>query len=372
MSSPLQALAREGVSIWLDDLSRHRIESGDLAGLVAAGVTGVTTNPTIFEAALRDSVQYDAQLRALAQDGLSAAECARILTCADVQAACEILLPIHEASGGRDGYVSIEVDPAAAHDTERTVREGMLLSVLVDQPNVMIKVPATAAGLPAITALLGRGVNVNVTLIFSPGRYRDVLEAYLAGLELARENGHALDRIDSVASFFVSRVDAEVDPRLDALGGEAALALRGQAAVANAVLAYQVYADGLHGERWAALTAHGARPQRLLWASTGVKDPAYADTKYVIDLVGPDTVNTVPSATLDAVRDHGQPRGDQLSGRYEHAHNIFDGLAALGIDMNDISAKLEREGVAKFQQSWQNLLDGVQAALSELRPAVRS
>ncbi|MEU1208771.1 transaldolase [Nocardia sp. NPDC005825] len=371
MSDPLQLLAREGVSLWLDDLSRGRIESGGLAEWVDRGITGVTTNPAIFEAALRGSEQYGTQLREFAQLGMGTADAARILTSWDVRAACDVLRPVHTATDGLDGYVSLEVDPAWAHDTERTVSEAILLSWLVDRPNLMIKVPATPAGLPAITAILGRGISVNVTLIFSLGRYRDVLDAFQAGLELARENGHDITGIASVASFFISRVDSEVDGRLDALGSDAAMAVRGRAAIANAVLAYEAFEQTLRGERWAALATAGARPQRPLWASTGVKDPAYDDTRYVVDLVAPGTVNTVPEPTLAAVIDHGKVAGDQVTGRYDDAHRVFGELDALGIDMNDISAKLEREGIAKFQQAWRELIAGVESALADRGAAVR-
>lgn len=367
MSNPLKLLADEGVSVWLDDLSRYRLTSGELECLVNDGVVGVTTNPTIFQAALHDSEQYDKELRDLASLGVAAADAARIMTCGDVRAACDVLRPVYEATSGRDGLVSIEVDPGWAHNTQRSVAEAVLLWWLVDRPNVMIKIPATPAGLPAITACLARGLSVNATLIFSLHRYREVLEAFLTGMEQALRNGHDLTQIASVASFFVSRVDTEVDGRLDALDKDRARALRGRAAIANATLAYETFEHTLRSKRWLALAAAGARPQRPLWASTGVKNPAYEDTRYVIELVAPGTVNTVPEATLGAIVDHGQVRGDQVTTRYEEAHQVFEQLAALGIDMKDVAAQLEHDGVSKFQQSWRELIVDIGSTLAAHR-----
>ncbi|MFE2995744.1 transaldolase [Nocardia sp. NPDC059246] len=367
MSNTLKLLADEGVSIWLDDLSRQRLTSGDLARLISEGVVGVTTNPTIFHDALHDSEHYDADLRNLARLGVSPADVARILACGDVRAACDVLRPVYEASDGRDGLVSIEVDPGWAHDIHRTVAEADLLWWLVARPNVMIKIPSTPAGLSAVTACLAKGISVNVTLIFSLDRYGEVLNAFLDGMDLALQNGHDLTKIACVASFFVSRVDTEVDKRLDALGTDQAKALRGRAAIANAILAYQAFEHTLQGERWGALAAAGARPQRPLWASTGVKDPAYEDTRYVIELVAPNTVNTVPEPTLAAVVDHGQVRGNQVTDRYDEARRVFEQLATLGIDMNEVGAVLEREGVSKFQQSWRTLTLTIATALAAHR-----
>ncbi|MFE3002627.1 transaldolase [Nocardia sp. NPDC059246] len=367
MVGRLKQLAEQGVSIWLDDLSRHRLTSGDLEGLVQAGVTGVTTNPAIFRNALRDSVQYEAQLQKLAHLGIAAADAARILTCSDVRAACDALAPVHEASQGRDGLVSIEVDPAWAHDAHRTIAEAELLWWLVDRPNVMIKIPATTDGLPAVRACLAQGMNVNVTLIFSLERYRQVIENFFAGLEDARRGGQDLSRISSVASFFVSRVDTAVDRLIDAADTERLQPLRGQAAIANAVLAYEAHEQSLQTERWAELAAVGAQPQRPLWASTGVKDPAYEDTRYVVDLVAPGTVNTVPEPTLSAVIDHGEVRGDRIRGRYEKARSVFDGLAAEGIDFEKVTTQLEHEGVTQFQKSWRALIEDLTTVLAGYR-----
>ncbi|MGW6335723.1 transaldolase [Nocardia rhamnosiphila] len=368
MSSTLQLLADEGVSIWLDDLNRTRLNSGDLARQARDGeVVGVTTNPSIFHNALRDAELYDVDLREFAQIGLPATEVVRMLTCRDVRAACDVLYSVYESDSAGDGRVSIEVDPGWANDTERTVAEARLLWWLVDRPNAMIKIPATSAGLPAITTCLAEGISVNVTLIFSLERYHAVLAAFLDGMEQARDNGHDLSGIASVASFFVSRVDTEVDRRLDALGTEEAHALRGRAAIANATLAYQAYERTLHDPRWARLAEAGAHPQRPLWASTGVKDPAYDDTRYVVDLVAPGTVNTVPAATLAAVADHGVVRGDRVTGNYAQARAVIDELDAVGIDMSDVVGKLERAGVAQFRESWRSLITEVATVLADHR-----
>ncbi|WP_280421845.1 transaldolase [Nocardia carnea] len=369
MSSPLKQLSEEGVSIWLDDLSRHRLISGDLEDRIRAGeVVGVTTNPAIFHKALRDVSSYELQLRELAQLGIARADVLRILTCHDVRDACDLLRPVYESTDAQDGRVSIEVDPAWAHDTQRTVAEARLLWWLVDRPNAMIKIPATPAGLRAFTACLAEGISVNVTLIFSRERYREVIDAHLDGMEMAHANGHDLSKIASVASFFVSRVDTEVDRRLDAIDSGAARALRGHAAIANARLAYETFEQTLRDSRWAKLTQLGAQPQRPLWASTGVKDPTYDDTRYVIDLVAPATVNTVPEATLAAVADHGQVRGDRITGRYAEARDVIDELAGLGIDIEEVAGQLEREGILAFQEAWRELTADVAKALTEFAP----
>ena len=361
MNNPLADLSTLGVAVWLDDLSRERLRTGNLAELVATrSVVGVTTNPSIFEKALSDGAAYDSQVTDLALRGTDVGEAVRALTTFDVRWACDVLRPVYDGSGTVDGRVSIEVDPRISGDAARTVAEAKALWWLVDRPNLYIKIPATLAGLPAITAVLGEGISVNVTLIFSLERYDAVMAAFLAGLELARANGHDLAAIGSVASFFVSRVDTEIDARLGA-----GHPLRGQAAIANARLAYQHYEQVFAGERWAALAAAGARPQRPLWASTGVKDPAYDDTMYVVDLAVAGTVNTMPAATLAAVHDHGVVRGDAVTATYAQAQQVLDDLAAAGIDLAEVTALLEREGVSKFEDAWNNLIAQVTVALEQ-------
>jgi len=367
-TNPLAALSEAGVSIWLDDLSRERLTSGDLAALVRdRHVVGVTTNPTIFAAALAKGHAYDAQVRELAARGASVEQAVREITTTDVRNACDLFREVWERTDGVDGRVSLEVDPRLAHDTEGTVTEALELWKTVDRPNLMIKIPATVEGLPAITRVLAEGVSVNVTLIFSVERYRAVMDAFLAGLEQARTKGHDLSTIASVASFFVSRVDTEIDKRLDAVGTPEARELRGRAAVANARLAFAAYQDVVAGERWRQLAEAGARPQRPLWASTGVKDPAYPDTRYVDELVTRGVVNTMPEKTLLAVADHGQVRGDVVSGTAAEAQQVFDRLAAIGIDLDDVFALLEREGVEKFEKSWEELLGTVADQLAQAR-----
>jgi transaldolase len=364
MTDPLRALASEGVSIWLDDLSRHRLSTGNLAALVQRGVVGVTTNPSIFEAALRSSADYATQVADLAARGVDVEEAIRMITAYDVRWACDVMRPAFDASGGVDGRVSIEVDPRKARDTEGTVAEARGLWWLVDRPNAYIKIPAMVEGLPAITRTLADGISVNVTLIFSLERYGKVMDAFLSGLEHADKNGHDLAGITSVASFFVSRVDTETDARLDKIGSPEALELKGTAAIANARLAYEAYEQMLATPRWQALAAKGARPQRPLWASTGVKNPDYDDTRYVVELVAPDTVNTMPEKTMDAVADHGKIVGDTVRSRYAEAHATFDALAAVGVDMDDVVRVLEDEGVEKFTAAWADLLDSLKVALA--------
>jgi transaldolase len=367
MTERLQALADAGVSIWLDDLSRERIESGNLTDLVKdRNVVGVTTNPTIFAAALKDGERYDDQVRRLAADGTDVSRATFALTTEDVRNACDIMLPVHQADP-KDGRVSIEVDPFLANDTDGTVKSAQDLWAAVDRPNVLIKIPATEAGLPAIRAAIGQGISVNVTLIFSNERYRKVMDAYLDGLEDAKAAGLELSTIHSVASFFVSRVDTEVDKRLDAIGTDEADALRGEAAVANARVAYASYEEVFGSERFAALREAGAHAQRPLWASTGVKDERYPDTKYVTDLVVADTVNTMPEKTLEAFADHGQVQGDQVTGRAADAEAVFARLSDVGIDFDDVLAVLEKEGVEKFEKSWQELVDTIQGQLDKAR-----
>jgi transaldolase len=366
MTDRLQQLTDAGVSIWLDDLSRERLETGNLADLVENyHVVGVTSNPSIFQAALSKGERYDAQIRELASVGTDRDQAVRVITTDDVRDACKVLRPAYDATDAVDGRVSIEVSPGLAHDAHGTVAEAADLWKTVDQPNLMIKIPGTAEGCPAITETLAAGISVNVTLIFGLQQYRDVMEAHLAGLEQARENGHDLTTIHSVASFFVSRVDTEIDKRLDATtsGPGTDPALKGKAGVANARLAYQAYEETLASERWASLEADGARRQRPLWASTGVKNPDYRDTMYVDDLVVEDTVNTMPEKTMHAVADHGEIKGDQVRPFYADAAAHMQSLADAGIDYDDVIEVLIREGVEKFITAWDELLDSVSTAL---------
>jgi transaldolase len=364
MTDRLQALSDAGVSIWLDDLSRERIETGNLAELIKdKHVVGVTTNPTIFAGAISNGERYDEQVRKLVADGADVNRVIFELTTEDVRNGCEIMTPVYESTKA-DGRVSIEVEPTLANDTAGTIGSAQQLWRAVDRPNVYIKIPATKAGLPAITAAISQGINVNVTLIFSVARYREVMDAYLSGLEAARDGGLDLSRIFSVASFFVSRVDTEVDKRLDAIGSDEAKALRGKAAVGNALLAYAAYDEVLASDRWKQLTDAGANPQRPLWASTGVKNPDYPDTLYVTDLVVADTVNTMPEKTLDAFADHGEVRGDMVSGKGAEAQALFDQLSAVGIDLDDVFVVLEEEGVDKFSTSWQELVETVEKQMA--------
>ncbi|MDX3241049.1 MULTISPECIES: transaldolase [unclassified Streptomyces] len=370
MTDALKRLSEEGVAIWLDDLSRKRITSGNLAELIdQQHVVGVTTNPSIFQKAISQGDGYDQQLSDLAARKVTVEEAIRMITTADVRDAADILRPVFDATGGQDGRVSIEVDPRLAHHTKPTVAEAKQLAWLVDRPNTLIKIPATRAGLPAITEVIGNGISVNVTLIFSLERYREVMDAYLAGLEKAQAKGLDLSLIHSVASFFVSRVDTEIDKRLDALGTDEAKAARGKAGVANARLAYQAYEEVFAGERWSALEKAGANKQRPLWASTGVKDPAYKDTLYVDDLVAPNTVNTMPEATLFATEDHGQITGNAVAGTYEQARAELDAVEKLGISYDDVVQLLEDEGVEKFEASWNDLLKSTEAELERLAPS---
>ncbi len=364
----LAQLSAAGVSIWLDDLSRERLNSGNLAELIRdKHVVGVTTNPTIFASALTHGEAYDEQVRELAARGASLDAAVREITTTDVRNACEVFRATWEASNHVDGRVSIEVDPRLAHDTEKTIAEARELWKTIDRPNLLVKIPATREGVPAIAKVIGEGISVNVTLIFSVQRYREVMDAYLEGLELARANGHDLSTIASVASFFVSRVDSEVDKRIDALGTAESNALRGEAAIANARLAYSAFEEVFAGERWSALTAVGAVAQRPLWASTGVKDPAYSDTRYVDQLVTEDVVNTMPEKTLDAVADHGEITGDTVRGTGEAAQELFDALADTGIDIDDVYQVLEDEGVEKFDKSWTELLESVRDQLAKAK-----
>ncbi len=382
MAQALNALAAAQVSVWLDDLSRTRIQTGSLAHMVEQGdIVGITTNPTIFAKAIGAGSGYEAQLRDLALRGTAIGETLRLVTAWDVRAACDILHPVYDRTNGRDGRVSIEVDPRISGDADRTVAEARGLWWLVDRPNLFIKIPATLAGLPAITTSLADGMSVNVTLIFSLDRYRAVLDAFLTGLEQRKASGGSVAGIESVASFFISRVDTEVDQRLGEIaehGNGRDLAadterLHGQAAIANARLAYELYEQMLASARWQALAAEGARPQRLLWASTGIKDKAFNDTRYVVELVAPDTVNTMPEATLLAVADHGQIRGDAVRDGYAAAHATLEELGRIGVDMADVADTLEAQGVASFAKSWDELIASVTEQLeksgAEVMPA---
>ncbi|MFE2100187.1 MULTISPECIES: transaldolase [unclassified Streptomyces] len=370
MTDALKRLSEEGVAIWLDDLSRKRITSGNLAELIdQQHVVGVTTNPTIFQKAISGGDGYEQQLSDLAARKVTVDEAIRMITTADVRDAADILRPVFDATEGQDGRVSIEVDPRLAHNTRATVAEAKQLAWLVDRPNTLIKIPATKAGLPAIAETIGNGISVNVTLIFSLERYRAVMDAFITGLEKAREKGLDLSLIHSVASFFVSRVDTEIDKRLDGLGTDEAKALRGKAAVANARLAYEAYEEVFSSDRWKALENAGANKQRPLWASTGVKDPAYQDTMYVTDLVAPNTVNTMPEATLEATEDHGEITGNTIAGTYEQARADLDALEKLGISYDDVVQVLEDEGVEKFAASWNDLLKSTEAELKRLAPS---
>ena len=370
MTDALTTLTGAGVSIWLDDLSRQRLTSGSLADLVARDhVVGVTTNPTIFAAAIGDGGAYQAQLRDLAVRGVEIGQALRALTTLDVRRACDVLRPVYDSTGGVDGRVSIEVDPRLAHDTAATVAEARALWWAVDRPNLFIKIPAARQGLPAIATCLGEGISINITLIFSLARYDEVIDAFLDGLERARRAGRDLHSLASVASFFVSRVDTEVDARLDKIGTTEAADLRGQAATANARLAYQRYERLLADPRWRALQDAGARPQRPLWASTSTKDPAYSDTRYVVDLVAPGVVNTMPEATLRAVADHGRVPTDSIRAHYADAQHVLDRLGALGVDYDDVVQRLEDDGLAKFDDAWDQLAARLRGTSLHTRPA---
>jgi transaldolase len=375
MTDALKRLSDEGVAIWLDDLSRQRITSGNLGELLdQQHVVGVTTNPAIFQKAISGGDGYERQLTELAVRGVTVEEALRMITTADVRDACDVLHPVFEATGGLDGRVSIEVDPRLAHHTEPTVAEAKQLSWLVDRPNTLIKIPATRAGLPAITEVIAQGISVNVTLIFSLQRYREVMDAYLMGLEQARTKGLDISRIHSVASFFVSRVDTEIDKRLDALGTEEATALRGKAAVANARLAFEAFEEVIASDRWQALALQGANPQRPLWASTGVKDPAYPDTLYVTELIAPGTVNTMPEATLEATGDHGKITGNTVNAApdsYQQARADIQALEGVGISYDEVVELLEAEGVEKFETAWNELLASTQTELDRLAPPTK-
>ena len=364
MTDSLARLRAAGVSVWLDDLRRERLTSGSLAALVRdKHVSGVTTNPTIFARSVAGSDAYSDQIRDLRVRRADPGQALRELTTFDVRWACDVLRPVYDATGGADGRVSIEVDPRISRDPAQTVAEARALWWLVDRPNLFVKIPAVKQGLPAISACLAEGISINVTLIFSLARYAEVIEAFLTGLEAARAAGRDLSGIASVASFFVSRVDTEVDRRLDKIGTDRAAAVRGKAAIANARLAYQRYEHATSTQRWKSLERAGARPQRPLWASTSVKDPAYEDTRYVTGLVAPDVVSTMPEATLNAVADRGQIPDDSIHGTYDQSQGVLRELAALGIDYHNVVQVLEDQGVSAFEASWDQLGQRLATAL---------
>jgi transaldolase len=363
----LEQLSAAGVAVWLDDINRERLITGNLAALMRdRQVVGVTSNPTIFAHALSQGHAYDEQIADLSLREVSVDEASRAITTYDIRWAADVLRPAYEASGGVDGRVSIEVAPGLAHDTGKTIAEAKALWWLVDRPNMFVKIPATAEGLPAITACLAEGISINVTLIFSLARYGEVIDAFMAGMEQAAAAGRDLSKIASVASFFVSRVDTEVDARLDKIGTEEAAALRGKAAIANARLAYELFEQRFDetSQQWAALHGKGARIQRPLWASTSTKDPSYPDTMYVVDLVASGIVNTMPEATIEAMVDHGELRGDTIRGTYDASRKVFEDLAGLGVSYEDVVKVLEEEGVAKFGASWQGLLETIEAEMT--------
>jgi transaldolase len=368
MTDRLQQLTDAGVSIWLDDLSRERLETGNLADLMKnSHVVGVTSNPSIFQSALKEGERYDPQIRELAAQEADTDQAVRTITTDDVREACKVMRPAYDASDTVDGRVSIEVSPGLAHDTAATVKEAGELWNTVGEPNLYIKIPGTKEGWPAITETLANGIPVNVTLIFGLEQYQHVMEAFVAGLEKARDNGHDLSKVQSVASFFVSRVDTEIDKRLDAMGGHDDL--KGKAGVANARLAFKAYEEFFSSDRWASLEADGARRQRPLWASTGVKNPDYKDTMYVDDLVVENTVNTMPEKTLHAVEDHGEITGDQVRPHYADAEETMEALAEAGIDYDDVIQVLIKEGVEKFVTAWDELLASVTQALEAAHQA---
>ena len=363
-NTPTATLSALGTSIWLDDLSRERINSGGLHTLIAErNIVGVTTNPTIFASALAKGEAYDAQVAELAAAGKTVTEAVFEITTDDVANACDVFRSVYDVTDGQDGRVSIEVEPGFAHDAAATSAQAKQLWAKVDRPNAMIKIPATVEGLEAITETIGSGISVNVTLIFSLERHREVINAYLSGLERARAAGLDLSTIRSVASFFVSRVDTEINNRLDAIGSPEAIALKSKAGIANARLAYQVFEQAFDSERAKGLLAAGAHVQRPLWASTGVKDPTLPDTLYVTELAVANVVDTMPEKTLEATFDHGVIDGDQVTGNYDDANAVLDSLDALGISYEEVTALLEKEGVEKFIVSWNELLDTVTAAL---------
>src|SRR6202050_3518810 len=369
---PLAELSAQGVAVWLDDLSRELLASGELQLLITGRhVVGVTTNPTIFASALAKGDRYANQLSHLAGLGASPEAAVFTVTTDDVRAACDVFSPVYQQTAGRDGRVSIEVDPRLARDAAATVEMARALRSAVDRDNMFVKIPATAEGLTAITQVISEGISVNVTLIFALARYRAVMDAYLSGLEQAAAADRDLAAIRSVASFFISRVDSEVDTRLDRIATSQATQLKGKSAIANARLAYQAYEQVIASQRWQQLAELGAQPQRPLWASTGVKNPAYPDTMYVTELVAADTVNTMPGTTLAAFADHGEVPGNTITGRYDDARRVLDQLATVGVDFDEVTEQLEREGVAKFENSWNELSHTIAAELHRNHPGTQ-
>ncbi|MPZ63135.1 MAG: transaldolase [Propionibacteriales bacterium] len=369
MNERLQALSKAGVSVWLDDISRERLRDGHLESLIKdKSVVGVTSNPTIFAKAVSEADDYAEQVHDLAVRRVPLDEAVRLITTYDIRWACDQLRDVYDATVGVDGRVSIEVDPRLAHNTDATIAEAKALWWMVNRPNLMVKIPATEAGLPAITETLAAGISVNVTLIFALDRYDQVVDAFMSGLEKAQANDHDLATIESVASFFVSRVDTEVDKRLDALGTPEAKAMRSKAAIANARLAYERFEAAFATDRWKALGAAGARPQRTLWASTSVKDPNLPDSMYVTELVAENVVNTMPEPTIEATGDHAEITGDTVRPGYADARKVLNDLAGLGVSYDDVVQVLEAEGVQKFADSWEDLLRTVSTALDEAAP----
>jgi len=362
--TPLQQLSENGQSVWIDFLSRPFVEDGDLAGLIDQGIKGVTSNPTIFQAAIAEGDSYDEQLREILKDETEPKEVFLKLAVRDIQGACDLFKGVHDEGSGRDGWVSLEVDPNLAHDTDGTIAEAKRLVELVDRLNLFVKIPATKEGLPAIEEAIAAGIPINVTLIFSLDRHREVAEAYLRGLERLAESGGDLSKVASVASFFVSRVDTEADKRLDAIGGHDEL--KGKLAIANAKLAYQTYKELFAGERWEALEAMGASSQRCLWGSTSTKNPDYPDTIYVEQLVGPETVNTMPRELVEAVLDHGEIRANSIEEDLDGARKLIEDLKAAGVDYDDVVDTIEREGVEKFAKSFDELFSDVESKRDEL------
>lgn len=359
MTNTVKQLVNEGQSIWQDDISRQLIENGSLkAAIEDTGIRGVTSNPTIFQKAIAGSSTYDAEIKSLLADGRDSAEVFQTVAVKDIQDTCDLFRPLYDESNRIDGYVSLEVLPSLARDTEGTLENARTLWQAVNRPNLMIKVPGTVEGVPAVKQLLTEGINVNITLLFSLGNYETVATAYIEALQARAELGEAVDHVASVASFFVSRVDTAADQQLNDIGSDEALALRGKAAIANAVLAYEKFQDIFSGEAWDALAEKGAMVQRPLWASTGVKNPDYPDTLYVDTLIGPDTVNTAPLGTIKAFLDHGTVKRT-VDADFAAAHKVMDDLAAVGVDIDAITAKLEEDGIASFMTSYDDLLASV-------------
>jgi transaldolase len=366
MDRLIELYTEYGQSPWLDNLKRGYLTSGQLADLVRRGVRGLTSNPTIFQKAIAGSSDYDAQFRELSADEHPVLDDYWEMVLADINGACDVLAEVYDSSDGADGFVSVEVDPGLAEDTEGTIAAARNLHERIARPNLFVKIPATQAGVPAIEQMISEGRSINVTLIFSLDRYQEVMDAYISGLERYAEDSSAdLSRVASVASFFISRVDTEVDRRLETVGTTEALALRGKAAIAQGKLAYQAFLKTFRGDRWEALAARGARVQRPLWASTSTKNPAYPDTVYIDNLIGPMTVNTLPEETIEAFADHGT-LSSTIDRDLDEAERVWAALAHVGVDMDDVADHLEREGVSSFQKSFDELIDALTAKAAEL------